>query len=186
MVILSFMIKRCYYDNESIYFKKTLYFSDEVKEKHDKLISIYHRNSFCNGTLPCDLSYLNPSFKKGKQYIVKSDIQRNNIALLVIDDVSKEDISNEKVDILYDKPIYYIYCGSYGYALIKLRGKMKKGLVSTWENFSSLDLFKMNVTEVYPTLRISRFSDAKTSTFGKHLTLKVKLNLEITAGLDMY
>lgn len=166
--------------------EKTLYFNDEVKERHDKLVSIHHRNSFCGGNLPCDLSYLNPSFKKGKQYIVKSDIQRSTIALLVIDDVSKEDISDEKVDALYEKPIYYIYCGSYGYVLLKLRGKMKKGLVSTWENFSSLDLFKMNVTEVYPTLRISRFSDSKTNTFGKHFTLKVKPNLQITAGLDTF
>ena len=166
--------------------EKTLYFSNEVKEKHDKLVSIHHRNSFCGGNLPCDLSYLNPSFKKGKQYIVKSDVQRNTVALLVIDDVSKEDISNEKVDILYDKPIYYIYCGSYGYALVRLRGKMKKGLVNTWESYSALDLFKMNVTEVYPTLRISRFGETKTDTFGKHFTLKIKPNLGITAGLDMY
>ena len=108
--------------------EKTLYFNDEVKEKHDKLVSIHHRNNFCGGNLPCDLSYLCPEFKKGRQFIVKSDIQRNTIALLVINDVSKEDISDERVDVLYDKPAYYIYCGSFGYALVKLKGKMKKGI----------------------------------------------------------
>ena len=63
---------------------------------------------------------------------------------------------------------------------------MKKGWVGTWESFSALELFKMNVTEVYPTLRISRFGDAKIDTFGKHFTLKIKPNLAVTAGLDTY
>lgn len=170
-----------------ILLEKILHSSENevLKERYDKLVSIHHRNNFCGGNLPCDLSYLSPEFKKGRQFIVKSDVQRNTIALLVINDVSKEDISNESIDVLYDKPAYYIYCGSFGYALIRLKGKMKKGIITSWDGFSPLELFKRNISEVYPTLRISRFSDSKTNTFGKHLTLKVKANLAITAGLDI-
>lgn len=168
--------------------EKTLHYSENevLKERYNKLISIHHRNNFSGGNLPCDLSYLSPEFKKGRQYIVKSDIQRNNVALLVIDDVSKEDISDEKIEVLYSKPVYYIYCGVYGYVLVKLRGKLKRGYLTNFESYSTLDLFKMNVTEVYPVLKISRFGESKIDTFGKHFTLRVKPNLAITAGLDTY
>ena len=32
--------------------EKTLHYSEEVKEKHDKLVSIHHRNNFCGGKNP--------------------------------------------------------------------------------------------------------------------------------------